>query len=719
MQNDLITKTIQTLKTNGIQGLQKKAKHYIKTRTTIKPKQNVAKDILFINGCSYDLLPHPPRYRVKHQREQLELYGYTTDEVYYKQITNNMIRMYRAFVIFRAPLTKELEDFIQKAKALNKKVIFDIDDLVIDTKYTNQIPYVQTMPKEDKINYDADVNKMGATLKFCDACLTTTKALANELEAYAPTYINRNTASIEMVQASQKAFETKKDHETINIGYFSGSITHNADFESILPALQEILQTYKHVELHITGELDLPKELECFKEQIHSHPFMDYKELPKLIAQMDINLAPLTNTLFNEAKSEIKWIEASLVKVPTIAANFGAFKERIEHRKTGYLCKSLDEWKEALRTLIESKETRLEIANNAYKHCMKHDVTMYTGKNIADIFQSILHPNICFAFSKIEMSGGIMVALRHATLLQEQGYDVTLLSLYDNEPWHTTFDHTFPILPLENKKLDFHLERAVATMWPTVGMLEEIQCAQKKYYLVQNFETDFYDFNDPLKIQAQRSYSPKQSFEFITISKWCQEWLKEDFNQVAKWIYNGIDTKDYPSHKRNLDKKIRILIEGDCQAKHKNVDEAFHIIEKLDPEHYEVWYMSYNAKPKDEYRVDKFLHRIPYEEVGSVYAQCDLLIKTSLLESFSYPPLEMMATGGYVLVIQNDGNKEYLKDKVNCLFYEQGHIDEAIQKIKELEANPNLQDTLYTNGIQTAKERDWSSIKPSIYDAYK
>lgn len=48
------------------------------------------------------------------------------------------------------------------------------------------------------------------------------------------------------------------------------------------------------------------------KKKIIVHPFMDYKKLPELISKMDINLAPLTESIFNEAKSEIKWIEASL-----------------------------------------------------------------------------------------------------------------------------------------------------------------------------------------------------------------------------------------------------------------------------------------------------------------------------------------------------------------------------------------------------------------------
>ena len=85
--------------------------------------------------------------------------------------------------------------------------------------------------------------------------------------------------------------------------------------------------------------------------------------------------------------------------------------------------------------------------------------------------------------------------------------------------------------------------------------------------------------------------------------------------------------------------------------------------------------MSYNAKPKNWYRVDRFINKVPFGKVGKIYEQCDILLKSSWLESFSYPPLEMMATGGYCIVAQNEGNIEYLKNKENCLLYEQGKID--------------------------------------------
>ena len=113
------------------------------------------------------------------------------------------------------------------------------------------------------------------------------------------------------------------------------------------------------------------------------------------------------------------------------------------------------------------------------------------------------------------------------------------------------------------------------------------------------------------------------------------------------------------------------------------------------------------------------MHRVPHDEVGKVYADCDILIKSSILESFSYPPLEMMATGGVVVVAPNEGNIEYLKDEYNCLFYQQGNIKQAVNQINRIVEDKKLREKLIKNGLETAKEREWTSIEKEIIDLYK
>ena len=182
---------------------------------------------------------------------------------------------------------------------------------------------------------------------------------------------------------------------------------------------------------------------------------------------------------------------------------------------------------------------------------------------------------------------------------------------------------------------------------------------------------------------------------------------------------NGIDTELFYPRERSFDGKIRILIEGDSSVYYKNVDESFRIVEKLDKDKYEIWYLSYEGKPKEWYHVDKFFNRVPHAEVADVYRECHILLKSSILESFSYPPLEMMATGGFVVVVPNGGNVEYLRDGENCLMYQKGDINEAVEKIKLLTEQKELRDKLIVGGLRTSKNRSWNLLESIIIEAYK
>lgn len=719
---ELTAKTLHTLKEEGIISVGRKAKSYVHTVRTVgrDAKDRVYKDVLFINGCD-ESVPHPARYRVTHQREQLAANNISTGEVYYVNLQLDQVRYYRTFVFFRCPYTDMIGEFIKLAKKLNKRVLFDIDDLVVDTKYTDTIKYLDSMSKEERALYDDGVMRMGRTLKLCDAAITTTERLAEELGHYVPeVFINRNTASEEMCALSKEALKnkTRKD-DHVGIGYFSGSLTHNDDFELVLPALTKVMEKYPQVQLHVVGELDLPEALQQYKARVVSHPFVDWKKLPSLIAEVDINLAPLEQSIFNEAKSENKWVEAALVKVPTVASNVGAFQRMIVSGETGILCDTEEEWVEQLSRLVEDKKERDRIAENAHRYCTKKCVTVYTGFPLVKFIKKYTTPNIAFILPSLNISGGIMVALWHAVMLQDAGMDVTLFNVDNSIQWCTFKEHQIPVMSQDLRLVEGRIDKAVATMWTTVAFLENYQNIEKRYYLVQNFETDFYEPGVPLRVFANQSYIPKVPIQYLTISKWCEDWLRDDYEQIARYAPNGIEKANFPHHKREMNGKIRILVEGDCGVEYKNVDESFKITNELDKEKYEIWYMSYNAEPKDWYRVDKFLHKVPFDQVADVYNQCDILLKTSYLESFSYPPLEMMATGGYAVVVPNDGNKEYLVDGENCLLYPLGKIEKGIAAIERICTDKGLQEHLYEGGIKTAQSRGWESIRKEIVALYE
>ena len=754
----LVKKSVRALKEDGIAGLKNRISVFsgrsgIHTSlhmsyTPVHMQQHVFKDVLFVNGCAPQV-PHPSRYRVMHQKEQLDANGISSDVVYYENIHPDMIRFYRLVIIFRCPYIEPVGELIRKARELNRPILYDIDDLVIDTKYTDTIPFIQTFNEEQKRGYDDGVIRMGKTLGLCDAVITTTEGMAEELSHYSPeVFINRNVASERMYELSEQAvfkrdridnadeknlpkwmtkkmyLEAVKDAENrrnghIRMGYFSGSITHNADFEMILPAVIRVLKENPEAELHLAGELSLPEELKPFEDQIHTSPFVDWEKLPDMIASVDINLAPIVDSIFNRAKSENKWTEAALVKVPTIASSIGAFSRMIKDGETGILCDTPEEWYTKLNELIHEPEKRKAIAEKAYQYVVKNCVTTYTGRSLAEYIKGKMTPDIAFVLPSLNISGGIMVAMEHASILKKSGKDVMVINQDRKEGYIRYKGTELPVYSIYNTVFQAKIDHGVATFWETLSVLEANQTICRRSYLVQNYETDFYEPGDKKRLGAESTYCKDSKVEYLTISYWCRDWLKDRYGHEADYIPNGINLQQFKPQKREFNGRVRILIEGDSEVYYKNVDESFRIADRLDPEKYEIVYLSYNGKYKNWYRVDQFFHRIPHEEVDQIYRNCDILIKSSLLESFSYPPLEMMATGGYAVVAPNGGNREYLKDGENCLLYKQGDIEDAVEKIERICNDPLLRAKLYDGGIATARSRDWHAIADRVKEVYK
>ena len=705
-------------------------------------------DVVFINGCDYSV-PHPIRYRVEHQAEQLESVGFSTHIINAWDWNDDWARLGRSFIIFRCPYSDFIGHIIEFLHSINKRVYFDIDDLVIDTVYTDQIPYLNTMSPEERAQYDQGVRLMGKTLSLCDGAITTTEQLAAELRKYVDTvFVNRNVASEEMFFLSDKelrsrdilpnlpknevkpkdrhrrkvAIQRKKERDGFSIGYFSGSITHNDDFEMILPALVRFMSEFKDVKLHVVGDLDLPPALQSFSSRVVRLPFSPWRHLPKLLAGVDVNLAPLCDTVFNRAKSENKWIEAALVKVPTIASDIGAFADSVSNGVNGLLCSDVDDWYNALVRLHEDGNFRQKISQNAYDECVSHHLTCGTGMPLANFIRSHECPNIAFVIPGFDISGGVLVALKHAEIMRRAGYDVTVIGPNEDSgggKWLTLGQYRVPALLAENAFMRGHFDKFVATMWSTLALVKHYTNADQRFYLVQNKEEGFYKAGDSDRADVSRSYGYNPNISYLTISPWCKKWLEHDYGKKVGYAANGIDLAIFSPVDRDWSGKIRILVEGDSSSEYKNVAESFEIIKKLDSERFEIWYMSYKGEPETSWRVDKFLQRVPHDEVGAIYKQCHILLKTSVLESFSYPPLEMMATGGAAVVLRNEGNAAYLVDGENGLLFNRGEDEKAAKLIMELVENSELREKLRVNGLSTAQRLSWDALEEDIVKLYE
>lgn len=344
--------------------------------------------ILIIDGVE-NIIPQCTRYRVLNKAEQLRKNGFAVKVVNASEFQVSQAQYASHIIIYRASWSIQLQLLCDLAKSENKPVYFDIDDLVFDTVYTDQLSYTQGLSEKEKGNYDAGVRNYGKMLAACDGAITSTNQLKEELLKYQDTVLlNRNLASSELMEVSSCFIKDyNQQSQQVKIGYFSGSISHNENFELIKPALKKLLEAYPFIELHIVGHLDIPTDMKVYEQQIIVHDYVDWKTLPQLISQVDINLAPLVDSIFNRAKSEIKWLEAAMVKVPTIASDIGAFADMVIDGQTGLLAKE-DEWNEKLDSLIFSAELRQKLAENAYhfvlENCSldnKDEMVTYFEKN--------------------------------------------------------------------------------------------------------------------------------------------------------------------------------------------------------------------------------------------------------------------------------------------------------------------------------------------------
>ncbi len=158
----------------------------------------------------------------------------------------------------------------------------------------------------------------------------------------------------------------KIKNEKLTIGYFSGSNTHDDDLLLIAKPLSTFLSENKEkVKLKVVGPVEIPEEILTSGVEIERLESVPWRELPALLSGCDVNLAPLVSDDLNRCKSAIKWQEAALVGVPTLASPVGELCEAIEHGVDGLHCATDADWEAALRLMLLDPARRASLGTMA------------------------------------------------------------------------------------------------------------------------------------------------------------------------------------------------------------------------------------------------------------------------------------------------------------------------------------------------------------------
>ena len=187
-------------------------------------------------------------------------------------------------------------------------------------------------------------------IENCDGVTVSTAAIAKEIQERidVPIYVLPNCLDFAQWE---KAIVPNINYDKFLIGWMGGHY-HVLDLEDMVPGLGEVLEKNPSVMLVFIG--CCPMELiSKYPKQVYLQEFVDIALLPKTMAVMmfSLGLAPLHRTEFAEARSNIRLLQYSALRIPSVVANWGEYGTMMEEGFPGIAVDN-GSWSEAIQAGI-------------------------------------------------------------------------------------------------------------------------------------------------------------------------------------------------------------------------------------------------------------------------------------------------------------------------------------------------------------------------------
>jgi glycosyltransferase involved in cell wall biosynthesis len=323
-----------------------------------------------------------PRHRCQHPCEQLRARGI---EAAVLQGEAPSFSGYTHAVLNRVPLSPALAESIAAAERAGTRVLFDVDDLIFDRAVVAGMAFVTARPAPERQRLLDAVDGIARTIERCGAGLCATPALRRELESRGRSArVALNGVSDEMVRRSDQARAQRSGDARVRIGFPGGHPGHEFNLAVAEDALAALLQRYAHVAVTIIGSIELPPRLRPWADRVELVPYVDWRRLPLELARLDVCIAPLADNTFNHCKSDIKFLEAALVRVPVVASPVGQLGESIRHGVTGLLADGTAAWTAALSSLVEQEHLRASLAEAACEQVLRERTSAALGPALVE-----------------------------------------------------------------------------------------------------------------------------------------------------------------------------------------------------------------------------------------------------------------------------------------------------------------------------------------------
>jgi glycosyltransferase involved in cell wall biosynthesis len=670
--------------------------------------------------------------------------------------------------LHRVPYDDQVGALIDRAHELGKPVAYDTDDLVFEPGLTQWVRALANLPLEDLELYHQGVRRYRATLERCAAVLVTGEYLAKLVQELGkPAFVDRNVLDGETIALAeailagrrgdgergkwgeergageQKSREANQQivnpqsairNSQLTLAYFSGTNTHDYDFAHIAGAVADIMEHYPQVDLLIVGLLQLDERLKGFGKRVRHLPLALWQKLPALIAQADVNLAPLEpRNPYCRAKSELKYFEAAILGVPTVASRIDPFEYAIMPGRNGLLAGSPAEWRSALELLVNSAALRQELGEAARADAYARYTPAARAPQLVAALEEILDLTgrqrpvrsgrsgdrslvINWLVSEpFQGSGGHTNIFRIAGLLANFGHHVNLYvdpgvafqgkdvaSIADFLRQHFGVQGMNVYRGWQDIKEG---DAVIATFWVSAYAAHRCTNNSRRFYFIQDFEPSFYPMSSEY-LYAEQTY--RFPFHAITLGHWLARLVQERYNMPADPFDFGLEPHIYYPRPVPRSTPPRVLFYAQPSKPRRSFQLGVDALELVHKGHPEVEIVLFGAS-------NLLGQHIPFpytnkgiltpEKLAELYSSATVGLSLSPTNP-SFVPIEMLACRCPVVELRSETVEGLLVDGVNVLLADPTPAALAAAVCQVLE-DKALRERLAINGYHMAQGLSW------------
>jgi hypothetical protein len=256
------------------------------------------------------------------------------------------------------------ERLAREAKAHGAAVVWDDDDDVGSISKRNQ-----AYRKIGGVHSERRLVRMRRIFRLADLVTAPSAMLADRLREAGASH----AAVIENQLPDQFLDVERRPHQGLTIGWIA-ALEHQFDVESlpIRGVLQRLLDERADVEVVTIG-----LRLGLRGERYRPIDLVPLLELTQAAAVFDIGIAPIADSDFNRARSNVKLKEYAAAGAAWLASSIGPYAQMGE-RQGGRLVAD-DRWHEELSRLVDKPRERRKLAKRAAKWVTSQTLTKHVG----------------------------------------------------------------------------------------------------------------------------------------------------------------------------------------------------------------------------------------------------------------------------------------------------------------------------------------------------